>query len=366
MKKLANPLSVKNLLKTLTFLFCLAAFISCEKSINEVVPDPAIINPLTDFEMIKDPNNAFKYTFRNLSSKYKRVEWRFGDDTLNTNIDVTHTYATTGQYNVELRTYSETGNTSRKLMKVDIFPDSVFEITQKKTNVPDQIELGLKVKGTIKSVLWTFNDVIPATTSTALNPLRTYVPGKFNTLSAKVTTVDGSVATVTRTNATSSGFVRDITQEREDYTVSAENTALVTENSVRILDNNVESKFVIGGKDGRLFTYPYIVTINYKTPQVVKIYAVGNSNDLPARDPKAWNVQGSNDGVNWEVLDTRLMAKNFYTQMTDLGATTDVQRYKQLFNYAIANPKSFTKYRWVITANWGEAAMQINDFRLYK
>ena len=287
MKKLVELFTVKSLLQSFTVLFCLVAFISCEKTIEESKPDPAIINPLTDFEVIKDPNNAFKYTFKNLSSKYKRVEWRFGDDTLNTNIDVTHTYVATGQYNVELRTYSETGNTSRKLMKVNIYPDSVIQITHKKTNVPNEVELGLNVKGTIKSVLWTFNDAVPVTTSKELNPVKTYVPGMFNTLSVKVTTVDGSVATVTRKNATSAGFVKDITMERESYTVSAENTLLTTENSVRILDNNVESKFVIGGKAGRVFSYPYTVTINYLTPQEVKIYAVGNSNDLPVRDPKA-------------------------------------------------------------------------------
>ncbi|MFD2146383.1 hypothetical protein [Mucilaginibacter antarcticus] len=199
-----------------------------------------------------------------------------------------------------------------------------------------------------------------------LAPVRTYVPGSFNTVSAKITTNDGSTATVSRNTATTEGFLLDITQARDSYTVSADNALNIAESSKNLLDNNVETKFTMGGKDGRLFTYPLMTTLIYRDKQAVKTYAVSNSNDLPARDPKSWNLQGSDDGVTWEILDTRVMTKNFYDQMTALGATTDLQRFKKLFYYAIANPKPFKMYRWAITSNWGDAALQTNDFRLYK
>ncbi|RZK83021.1 MAG: hypothetical protein EOO92_00605 [Pedobacter sp.] len=342
------------------------AFISCKETNEEFLPDPEIVNPLTDFEMTKDPENAFKYSFKNLSSKFKRVEWRFGDDTLSTAVDPVHIYKGTGNYSVELRTYSETGNVSRKLAVVNINPDSVMQITAERTGVLNQVKLGVKVKAPIEAVAWTFNDVTPATTSNLLNPLKTYEPSTLNTVSARVTTKDGSVVTLRKTNATSNGFVTEITKERLSYTVSAENNYNAAEASQNIVDGNTETKFVIGGRVERAFNYPFIVTLNYSTPQEVKMYAVGNSNDLPNRDPKAWIIQGSNDGTNWETVDSRLMTKTFYAQMTDKGATTDIQRYKQLFYYGIENPKAFKSFRISISANWGEATMQINEWRLYK
>ena len=357
-------------MKKLTYLCCLitlctTAFLSCKEEVEEFQPDPAIINPLTTFEYTKDPVDGFKFHFKNTSKDYKRVEWRFGDDSLRTTDEVTHVYAGTGKYNVELRTFSETGTVSRSVTEIEIKPDSILQIFQEKSGVLHQVKYSIKLKGEVKSVQWSFSNPKPAGTSDLLTPLVTYVPGTLNTVTAKVTTKEGSVVTLTKPNATTEGFVKNITLEREKYEVSAENNYLETENSVRILDNNIDSKFVIGGRVERAFTYPYMVTLTYPKPQTVKLYVVGSSNDLQARDPKSWRVEGSNDGLSWEVLDTRTMAKNFYDQMGDLGGVTAAERYKQLFYYPIATPKAFTKYRWAITANWGDAAMQINDFRLF-
>lgn len=340
---------------------------SCKSTPEEFMPDPAIVNPLTDFEYTKDPDNAFKFHFKNLSEKYERVEWRFGDDTLRTVDDPTHIYKATGTYSVELRTFSETGSVSRKLATIVIHPDSVMSITHTPTGNPNEVELGVDVKAEVASVQWTFNDVSPAANSAELNPKRVYKPATLNTLSARVTTTDGSVVTVSRNNTTTKGFVRDITKERISYQVSAENNYSAAESSPNIVDSNIESKFVIGGRVERAFTYPFAVTLNYETAQTVSMYAIGNANDLPNRDPKGWDILGSNDGgLTWEKLDTRLMEKNFYNQRGDMGFTADADRYKKLFYFAIATPKPFKTYRLSITSNWGEATMQINDWRIYR
>lgn len=363
---LTKTSAVKHLLKAGALLCCLATVVSCKKTADVVVVDPVTINSISDFEFVQDPTDVFKYTFKNLSSKYKKVEWRFGDDTLTTEINPTHIYSATGKFSVILRTFSETGGTSQKLIDINIKPDSVMKITTEKTGVPNQIRFGLTTKAPVASVLWTFNDTKPAVTSTDLHPVRTYVPGAFNTVTVQITTTMGSVATLTTNNATTEGLMQEITQARESYTTSADNVLNTAENSPKLLDGNIDTKYTMGGKDGRLFTYPLIITLNYATAQAVKSYCIGSSNDNPPRDPKTWSVQGSNDGVTWETLDTRAMTKNFYDQMTALGATNDTQRYKQLFFYNIANPKAFTKYRWVINSNFGDAAMQVNEFKLYK
>ncbi|RZK83022.1 MAG: hypothetical protein EOO92_00610 [Pedobacter sp.] len=356
------------MMKNLFFLLlCFVALVSCENAtVEEIAPDPVIINSLANFEITKDPTDAFKYNFKNLSKDYTRVEWRFGDDTLTTVIDPSHTYLGTGDFDIELKTFSETGTVSRKVVKINIHPDSVMKITYDKTGVPDELQLGIESKANIKSVLWTFGDLAPAGTSTLINPVKKYVSGRLNTITAKITTVNGSVASITKNNMTSQGLVGDATKEIESFTVSAENNGSAAESSKSIFDNNVETKFLLGGNANRAFTWPIVITANYATAQTIKIYAIGNANDSPNRDPKDWTIQGSNDGVNWEILDTRSMAKNFYNQKVDEGINDDTKRYKQLFYFGIANPKPFTKYKLVITANYNDALMQFSGWSLYK
>jgi PKD repeat protein len=360
-------ITVKQLMKPAALLLCLAAVVACKKpELEGVITDPVIVNPISDFEVVKDPADPFKFSFKSLSSKYQKMEWRFGDDSLSNEVNPVHIYATSGKYQVDLKTISSTGNTSRRFYDINIVPDSVMQITLVKTGVLNQVKFGLTTKAVIKTILWTFGDVTPATTSTSLNPLRTYVPGSFNNVTATITTANGSTVSVNRSNATTEGMLQDITLGRDSYTVSAENFYAAGENSTMLMDGNILTKYTMGGRDGRLFTYPLIVTINFADAQLVKSYCIGSSNDNPPRDPKTWTVQGSNDGVNWEILDTRAMTKNFYDQMTALGATNDTQKYKQLFFYGIASPKLFTKYRWVINSNFGDAALQVNEFKLYK
>jgi PKD repeat protein len=355
--------SIKQLAIAAAMLLGLAA---CKKPLEDIITEPVVVFPISNFELVPDPTDPFKFTFKSLSSQFKKIEWRFGDDSVSTEVSPTHIFATTGKYQVDLKTTSSTGNTSRMFYDINIIPDSVTKITVEKTGVLNQVKLGLISKAQIKSVLWTFSDVTPEVTSTSLTPLRIYVPGAFNLVTAKITTVNGSIFSVSRNNVTTEGLLQDITLSRDSYTTSAENFYAAGENSTMLMDGNILTKYTMGGRDGRLFTYPLIITINYAEAQLVKTYCIGSSNDNPPRDPKTWTVQGSNDGVNWEILDTRAMTKNFYDQMTALGATNDTQRYKQLFFYGIATPKAFTKYRWVINSNFGDAAMQVNEFKLYK
>ncbi len=349
----------------LFFLLCLA---SCKQSEKEMAPDPVIFNPLTEFEYTADPDNAFKFSFKNKSSKHVRQEWRFGDDTLRTEANPTHIYKNTGTYTIELRTYSETGDVSKSQATVIINPDSVAQILSVRTGVANQVKYSVKLKANVSSVLWTFNDQAPGitTSSTELEPLKSYTPGVLNKVTAKVTSTDGSVVTLVRENATVHGIVKNITKEREGYTISADNTYNAVENSTKLLDGDINTKFVMGGRDGRWFSYPLATTLTYKKARVVKMYTVGSADNLQTRDPKSWELHGSNDGITWELLDAKLMTKNFFDQMTERGATTDAQRYRQFFYYSISNLKSFTKYRFSITSNWGDPALQINEMQLFE
>jgi alpha-L-fucosidase 2 len=79
-------------------------------------------------------------------------------------------------------------------------------------------------------------------------------------------------------------------------------------------------------------------------------YSLTSANDVPARDPRDWQLQGSNDGSGWTALDTR-------------SGETFSSRF-QTKNYAFANTNAYRHYRLNITANGGDAGLQLSEFTL--
>jgi hypothetical protein len=65
-------------------------------------------------------------------------------------------------------------------------------------------------------------------------------------------------------------------------------------------------------------------------------YALTSANDVPGRDPRSWNLQGSNDGLAWTTLDSR-SAQTFTARL-------------QKKSYTIATPASYVNYKLNITA----------------
>jgi len=79
-------------------------------------------------------------------------------------------------------------------------------------------------------------------------------------------------------------------------------------------------------------------------------YKITSANDVPARDPKDWQILGSNDGVNWTTLDTRTgqsFAARFQTNTYNVPLTT-----------------AYEYYRLNITANGGDAGIQLSEWQL--
>lgn len=352
---------MKQLFKPLLMLVFAGTVVSCSKSDKVFLePDPEIINPITDYKIVptEDP---FTFKFENLSSKYSRLEWRFGDDSLRTDASPTHTYLTTGDFQVDLKAFNEAGISSRKLQKLSIIPDSVMKVTAVPTGVANQVRFALSSKAQISSAIWTFKETTPANTSTSLTPVKTLAPGSFNNFTVKVTTSTGSVVMLDK-NVTTAGVADNITL-KGIYTPSIENTGNSNENAAKLIDGKLDTKIFKGGAKGLL---PLTFQFTYETPQTVKIYAIGSANDSPDRDPKVWTLEGSNDnGQTWEVLNSVTRTKTFFQQKTDEGAVGEA-RYKALFYFVVENPKPFLMYRWKVTELWGSNDFQISEIRLFR
>jgi hypothetical protein len=85
--------------------------------------------------------------------------------------------------------------------------------------------------------------------------------------------------------------------------------------------------------------------------QTVKRYTI-NSADVPARDPRGWQFQGSQDGSSWTTLDTQ-SNQSFLVVMAQN-------------TYNIGNTTAYRYYRLNITANNGDAySVAIGDLGLW-
>ena len=78
-------------------------------------------------------------------------------------------------------------------------------------------------------------------------------------------------------------------------------------------------------------------------------YILTSGNDVPARDPVSWQVQGSNDGTNWTTLDTRT-GQSFPARL-------------QAYTYDIPLTAAYEYYRLNITANGGDVGIQLTELQ---
>lgn len=131
-------------------------------------------------------------------------------------------------------------------------------------------------------------------------------------------------------------------------TISAQyaNTSKPSENYPSLIDNTHTTKYYQSGRKALWVQYRSTV------PAIVTKYTITSANDVPERDPRDWNLAGSNDGVNWTVLDSRS------------GQAFSSRFLKK--TYSVENTLSFTHYRLNITANNGHTGTQFAEWELYQ
>jgi len=120
------------------------------------------------------------------------------------------------------------------------------------------------------------------------------------------------------------------------------------EGSKKLVDNNIRTKFLqadfIGDLECKLV---------FDEPQKIGAYTLTSANDAQGRDPKDWQLQGSNDGINWTTIDRRE------------GESFSGREMTRRFN--ISYPVSYTHYRLNITAIVGGTNLfQLAEWRMIK
>jgi len=100
------------------------------------------------------------------------------------------------------------------------------------------------------------------------------------------------------------------------------------EEPAKAFDNTTSTKWCVTNVDLPVYIrYDFAGTTTY----AVNSYTVASADDSPERDPKNWQLQGSNDGTNWTTLDTRsniAFTSRFQTQTFTFSNSTSYQMYQ--------------------------------------
>lgn len=89
----------------------------------------------------------------------------------------------------------------------------------------------------------------------------------------------------------------DITNLNSHFSASRENDRTSGEGSTNLVDDKINTKFL-------LFDFQGVwAQLEYDEPQVAGAYTITSANDAPDRDPANWQLQGSDNGTSWTVLD---------------------------------------------------------------
>lgn len=125
---------------------------------------------------------------------------------------------------------------------------------------------------------------------------------------------------------------------------SARSANSTAESVAMLFDGNVTTKWL----DNSASTW---VLVSFASPTVLDAYSLTSANDAPERDPASWTLSGSNDGVTWNVIETRVRQSWATRQLArDFVLTTTSAAY--------------TQYRFDFTATSGSAT-QLAELELY-
>ena len=103
------------------------------------------------------------------------------------------------------------------------------------------------------------------------------------------------------------------------------------------------------------FAEPVSITYNYVDTVSINAYGITASKSEPTRDPASWTLEGSNDGNNWTLLDSRTGETFSHRYATQFYVFDEETRKRD---------EGFTIYRLTINATNGGNQLQIGELQL--
>ncbi|PTX94882.1 hypothetical protein DB345_11240 [Spartobacteria bacterium LR76] len=119
------------------------------------------------------------------------------------------------------------------------------------------------------------------------------------------------------------------------------------ESAANAFDSNSNTLWFAGGSGGA-GTIQYDFGSNLSP--VIGRYTITSPSLKPERDPKDWQLQGSDDGMNWTTLDTQ-SAQMFPFRCYEM-------------EYALSKPAAYRFFRLNVTANNGDKDLHVADIKL--
>ncbi|MBO7068526.1 MAG: carbohydrate-binding protein [Bacteroidaceae bacterium] len=164
-------------------------------------------------------------------------------------------------------------------------------------------------------------------------------------LAVNQTTSEGSVARLAEVELFGTAIAEDESCGAKfpaNVEASAESVSS-TESIEKISDHNRGTRYRTG------FTEPVSITCSYDGPVQINCYTVTSAKDTPANDPKDWVLEGSNDGTEWIIVDSRV-GETFSNRYT-----TQVYMLPELAGYS--------KYRLTVSAVNGGTQVHIGELQ---
>lgn len=224
----------------------------------------------------------------------------------------------------------------------------------------DNYDIILLVSGDTQDVTATFQPNIapnrdynwevedPSVANLVMNPDKSVsltATGSGNT-TLTITAKDDNTITASAPLKVISGPPVDITAQAT-ITVNKENGNGPTggEGSPKLVDGDINTKYLAG------YSAPFWINLEFPQPVVAGYYALTSGNDASDRDPKNWEIQGSQDGVTWVTLDTRTDYKFPERKLTR--------------EFYFDNNTAYKHYRFDIKNNNGGGLFQMQEWRLF-
>jgi len=224
-------------------------------------------------------------------------------------------------------------------------PVVLFDVSNDKNITDQRVVFSDHSEGNPFAWSWTFEGGMPSTSSEQ-NPEVIYKEPGVYTVQLTVKSAFGT-ATTRQQNFLSveKNPAGKLFSELDKEVVSKYKDSPDGEGVVNLFDNSSGSKYLTFNKNTSID-----LKLKTKTKYVLKKYCIVAANDAPQRDPKEVIIKGSDDGINWKILDKQ--------------RDVNFKHRFETVDFYIDNDSAYSNFRIELTNHEGNI-LQVADILLF-